>query len=122
MKRWTAVLVVSLAACSMQSGTGSPEVELREFSIDAPATLSAGPTDLTVTNRGEFGHMTQVTSTVSGVVATTALIPAGESTTLELDLAPGEYQFTCRIVVQAGDGSIVDHYQEGMTARLVVEG
>jgi len=63
-----------------------------------------------------------VTDETGSVVATTSLIPPGESTSLPLDLDPGLYSVTCRIVAQTPDGDIVDHFESGMHTTLRVEG
>jgi hypothetical protein len=40
---------------------------------------------------------------------------------LSVDLQPGAYQVSCRLVGQDGDGNIIDHYENGMFSQLEVE-
>jgi len=39
---------------------------------------------------------------------------------LGVDLEPGEYRFTCRIVSQLEDGTLLDHYEFGMETTVEV--
>ena len=41
---------------------------------------------------------------------------------MSLDLTPGKYQITCRIVTQIEDGSLIDHYDAGMNQTVEVSG
>jgi hypothetical protein len=49
------------------------------------------------------------------------LIESGTSAVLETPLEPGEYVFSCRIVAQDDHGELSDHYQQGMSRRVIVE-
>jgi hypothetical protein len=113
------VIVMALTACSSPGADGS--YELAEFSISGPTTTSSGEQTLEVTNSGEFSHTLLVTDIQGGVVAATELIPAGETGELTLDLEPGRYSFTCRIVAQDSDGNIVDHFEAGMSTTVIAE-
>jgi hypothetical protein len=73
-----------------------------------------------VHNSGEFPHTLVVTDETGTVDAATSLIPSCESTSLELDLDPGLYSVTCRIVAQTLDGDIIDHFEAGMHATLQI--
>ena len=119
MKLLSAVLVVALAACA-PAATSETEVELTEFSISTSQRLVGGTQDLHVVNRGEFGHTLVVSSADGTVVTSTDVIPPGSDAALELELEPGQYVFTCRIVVETPDGEIVDHYARGMAAPIEV--
>jgi hypothetical protein len=68
---------------------------------------------LEVTNRGEFAHTLVITDEAGRVAEATDLIRPGESATLQVDVTPGMFQFTCRILAQAEDGSVSDHYEPG---------
>ena len=46
----------------------------------------------------------------------------GRRDDVNLRLTPDTYQLTCRIVVQLEDGSLIDHYQNGMGETIVVDG
>jgi hypothetical protein len=109
--------VAILAGCASQGGEPT-SYHLMEFAIDGPDRLDDGAETLTVENGGEFPHTLVVTDETGTVVAATSLIPAGESTNLALDLDPGTYSVTCRIVAQTPDGDIVDHFEAGMHTTL----
>lgn len=113
-----AMLLVVMAAVTACGSTteGPPVVMLDEFSIDTRGDLGGGPWE--VANRGEFGHTLLVTDEAGRVVASTEVLAAGESTTIATGLAPGDYRLTCRIVVEAPGGEIVDHYARGMDRQV----
>lgn len=119
--------LMSIAAAALLAVTGCAPVadarsfELVEFEVDGPATLSSSTTSVDVTNSGQFPHTLVVTDIDGSVVAATALIQAGETAGLELDLQPGAYSFTCRIVAQNSEGAIIDHFEAGMHATVSVE-
>lgn len=115
-----ALVVLALAACAGQ-GASSSDVSLGEFWV-TPATrvLEAGTVELAVGNDGEFSHTLVVSDASGTVIAATDLIRPETETTLTLSLQPGTYMFTCRIVKALDDGTLVDHYQEGMAASVEV--
>lgn len=119
--------VVAIAAAAVLALSGCTPVadgrsfELVEFEVDGPATLSTSTTSVDVTNSGQFPHTLVVTDTDGSVVAATSLIQPGETAGLELDLKPGAYSFTCRIVAQDSEGAIIDHFEAGMHATVSVE-
>lgn len=119
MRRLICAVVMAATACTP---TASPngQVALTEFSIETPQRFQAGQVGLEIVNQGEFGH-TLVVSTPDGTVvgSTDVLRPGGEGV-LDVQLAPGEYVFSCRIVVETPDGEIIDHYARGMAAHVVV--
>lgn len=115
MKSRLVLALLVIGACS--SGSGA-DVRLSEFAIEAGAA-TAGST-VVVANDGEFAHTLLVTDADGAVVAGTEVLTPGSSTELVLDIAPGTYQFTCRIVVETGDGRIVDHFAEGMQTEVTV--
>lgn len=82
--------------------------------------LTAGRVVLDIENTGQYGHTLVVTTDAGAVVAATGLIAAGDATTLEVELSPGGYQFSCRIVATGGDGALLDHHQLGMKADVRV--
>jgi plastocyanin len=117
-----AVACVALAACTPVDAASASQVTLREFAIEVDAAeIDPGGT-LQVANVGEFGHTLVISDSSGAVVAATDLIAAGESLPIEADWAPGTYSLTCRIVVEAEPGVLVDHYAEGMQATLSVAG
>ena len=119
--RWVPTMVLlMLTSCSV-AAVSETSVALTEFSVTPLVDrLKAGTVDLSVSNSGEFSHTLVVSDNAGTVVAATALIDPGETSSLSVDLQPGAYMFTCRIVGQTGEGEIVDHYQLGMVARIDV--
>jgi len=115
-----AVLVLALCACAGRGAPGT-DVDLGEFFV-TPGTdvLSAGPVELTVENFGEFSHTLVISDASGTVIAATDLVRPEAETLLNVNLKPGTYMFTCRIVIGREDGSIVDHYQQGMAASIEV--
>ena len=120
--KWVLLLVALLAACGGAApGATQDSVGLDDGSITlATASLAAGRVTLDITNVGEFGHTLVVTADDGVVVAATGLVLPGTATTLEVDLASGAYQFSCRIVSVSADGTLLDHYQLGMRADVRV--
>jgi uncharacterized cupredoxin-like copper-binding protein len=114
------MLVVALCACAGSAVEGG--FELSEFSIVGPGRLEAGANTISVANDGIYAHTLVVTDSSGGVVAATPLVQPGETAALEVDLAPGRYSFTCRIVAEDPDGNIVDHYEAGMNTLVDVGG
>lgn len=115
------VLLTVLVACG-----GAPafraEVTLTEFRIDPTSTVfQAGPVGLDVDNAGRFGHTLVITNPSGEVVTVGDFLEPEKTDTITVDLAPGEYQLTCRIIGQDSDGNVIDHYEEGMQATITVE-
>lgn len=119
MKRILAIGTLLIAACSATSSV-SDHYQLGEFFISGPSALSPGTSQISVENSGEFPHTLVVSTPNGSVVTATELVMPGETATLDLELAPGTYQFTCRIVGQGPDGELVDHYERGMHATVAV--
>jgi hypothetical protein len=116
------LLVLASGACARPVGSDAA-VELGEFWITPDVrVLQTGAIELDVENYGEFPH-TLVVSDASGTVITASdLIAPEEEIALKLNLAPGVYMFSCRIVLALEDGTLVDHYQKGMAASIEVVG
>ncbi len=119
---WLTVLL--LAGCSSpQIASGPIEVELDDFYIEpAAGTIAAGEVVFEVFNEGDFPHTLVVAHDNGEVVFASDVVNPGEEIEVNLELAPDTYQLTCRIVVQLEDGSLVDHYQNGMGETIEVEG
>lgn len=114
------VLLGLVGACGGQA-VANTEVEIGEFWISpADGVLQAGTVELLVENSGEFSHTLVVSDASGTVIGATDLIGPEAESILTVDLLPGSYTFTCRIVKGLDDGSIVDHYQLGMTASIDV--
>ena len=115
-----ALLVLAFGACAGQ-GSSRGEVELAEFYVTSEHdTLKAGTVELTVENYGEFTHTLVVSDATGAVIAATDLIEPDAETVLTIDVEPGAYTFTCRIVKGLDDGTVVDHYERGMVSTVEV--
>lgn len=115
----------SMVLASACAGPGDPaeqvSVELFEPVVKLSETeLRSGRVDVTVANVGEFPHTLVVTDETGQVVSASDLILPGEGVRTTLDLEAGEYRFTCRIVSELPDGSLLDHFEAGMDAGVVV--
>ena len=115
------VLMVAAASCKTAE-TRTADVALSEFSVDSVSSIDAGPVELSVVNEGEFPHTLVITKASGEVVSAIDPIQSGQTVDMALDLEPGAYEFTCRIVTQSGDGVLFDHYERGMVANVTVEG
>ena len=115
---------VLMVACSAPHiATGPIEVELDEFYIEPAAeAISAGNVVFKVFNGGEFPHTLVVARDNGEVLFASDVVNPGDEIDVELGLTPDTYQLTCRIVVQLEDGSLIDHYQNGMGETIEVEG
>lgn len=118
-----AVVAMAMAllvpACS-HAAVSQDHVSLQEYSIQTGNShWSAGQVEIQVDNKGEFSHTLVVTAEDGTVVAASAVLPPGQDSTLDLDLPPGKYQLTCRIVVQT-DAGLIDHYERGMHTTVEV--
>ena len=125
MKRSVTMAMVALvlAACGSARGTGSIEVTLDEWEIGlSNSRFVDGPVELNVANSGEFPHTLVVEGPGGEVVAATEVIPPGSTGELQLDLAEEDFRFTCRIVATTDDGTVVDHFAEGMSATIFSAG
>ena len=122
MRRFLALLALLVCVAACQTTTASStDVELFEFDIEpGVSTLEAGSVDLTVTNTGEYSHTLVITDAGGRVVSAGDVVGSGETTELSVDLAPGEYSFTCRIVGQDDEGNVIDHFEEGMHTAITV--
>lgn len=114
-------LALLTTACDASTGS-DVSVRLTEFSVTAPSAMPGGSGRIEIDNVGEFTHTLVITDANGQVAAATGLIPSGETTYLDIDLEPGTYSFTCRIVAQDGEGNLIDHYEAGMNAAVEVTG
>lgn len=118
--RIVAVFLIITACGGAATTTSASAVVLTEGHIAVDSTwFDAGEVTLAITNAGEFSHTLVVTDDFGEVIAATGLVNPGEQATLVMDLAPGSYQFSCRIV-SSFEGQVFDHYQMGMMARVEV--
>ncbi|MEZ4869134.1 MAG: alpha/beta hydrolase fold domain-containing protein [Caldilineaceae bacterium] len=85
-------------------------VSLSEWTIDMPTALPPGPTVFIITNDGTIDHSFAIGGAAIQLELSAELAP-GESDSLEVDLAPGEYYIYC---------PIDDHATQGMELMLTV--
>lgn len=109
-----------VAACG--SANADASFAMREFSISGPERLGAGAQQVTATNEGEFPHTLVITGADGEVVGASGLIQPGESVALSVELTPGMFAVTCRIVAQNDAGDLIDHYESGMNTLIKVSG
>ncbi len=123
MRRAFALIATVLVVTACQGATGSSaDVELSEFKIEPSiTTFDAGTVTLNVKNQGEYGHTLVITDGGGHVLSAGGVIPPSETSQVSIDLAPGQYSFTCRIVAQDDQGNVIDHYEQGMSAEVVVK-
>ena len=120
MRSVALALLMLVAACQTIAGS-STEVHVYEFGVDLESrTYKAGEVTLEVENEGEFGHTLVITAAGGHVVTAADLLGPGETAEMSVELAPGQYSFTCRIVAQDDEGNLIDHYEQGMRADVVV--
>ncbi len=116
------LLLVALGACSTQASPGDGFI-LRDGAIDGPNRLTTDETGtILVSNEGEYSHTLVVTDEHGAVLGATGLVGSGAMASLDLDLTPGTYVFSCRIVAQDDEGNLIDHYEQGMHRTVTVRG
>ena len=126
-----AILAAACANSAAEAPTGSQvvaEVADYKITVNVPS-VKAGAIKIGVRNLGAMEHSFQVLKTdlppdklpvdgasakakEDGKVGEIASIPAGKSSAVTLDLAPGKYVFIC---------NIASHYQLGMHAGFTVD-
>jgi uncharacterized cupredoxin-like copper-binding protein len=115
--------IVALAACTSPAAGGEAIYILAEGVIDGPSQMkSSGSTTIEANNVGDYAHTLVVADDRGEVLAATGLIQPGGDATLEVDLEPGTYVFSCRIVAQDDAGNLMDHYELGMHRTITVTG
>ena len=117
-RRLLVVLLLTLCACA--GSTAGDSFELSEYSVLGPGHLDAEVNTIAVTNNGLYTHTLVITDSSGQVAGGTSLLQSGETASLDVELAPGQYSFTCRIVAEDRDGNLVDHYEAGMNALVQV--
>ncbi len=112
-----------VAACVPASGgaVAADTVVLEEFRITVGSdTVTAGPTTWTVRNDGDDYHTLVVEDATGDSLAAVGPLAPGQAATLTVDLQPGRYYLTCRLVETEDDGTVEDHLDEGMLASVTV--
>jgi hypothetical protein len=113
MRRIMLLALLVIPACAGHA-TADPAYTLKEWSVRGPDQLVEGANTIAIHNDGEYTHTLVVTDEHGNVLAATGLVAPGTDAALDVDLPPGTYSFTCRIVAADDEGSLVDHYQSGM--------
>lgn len=94
MRRLLALAALGMVvACSAPLTGPDGMVTLSEFSVVAPASIS-GFTTVDLVNKGEMSHTLVVADAAGRVVTSSDVVGPGERGRLELDLLPGQYEFT----------------------------
>jgi len=115
------VFVIMVGACGSGAAANTDRVELDEFSImTGEPRWAPGRVTLRVENVGARMHTLIITEDDGTVVAASDILDPDGSADMEVFLQPGEYELTCRIVVESGDGQIFDHYEQGMRTAINV--
>lgn len=86
------------------------QVSMVEMAFEMPTELPAGPTTFEISNDGEWPHNFEIQGEGMHEVFATDLEP-GESGSMFLDLAPGNYTIIC---------PVGDHAAEGMVLEITV--
>lgn len=121
MRLRCAAVALLIVSCAPGAAVDAPpEVLLDEFSVVAKGAFEQGANVITVRNHGEFAHTVVFVGTEGDFLESSPLVAPGEDLTFEVDLPAGSYEISCRIVVGLDDGTLVDHYQEGMVLSLSV--
>ena len=118
MRRLAVCVLLTVVACSI--GIESDGYVLEEWAVNGPERLAVGANAITVENSGEWSHTLVVTTEGGLVVAASGLIESGANTTLNVSLESGAYVFSCRIVAEDDEGGLSDHYERGMSRRVIV--
>jgi plastocyanin len=107
-------------SCTPTEPASEPTVDLHEFSIDTQHTWVEGEHTVAIMNTGEEPHTFVVETSDGDVISATLPIQPGNKRTVTLDLPPGTYRFTCRLVETEDTGELEDHFAEGMVTMISV--
>lgn len=114
------VAAALLAGCAAGAPPTAPAVVVDEYTVHTPGRWPTGRTTVSVVNEGEVPHTVVVTDGEGRPVAVTDLVAPGEETDLVVDLSPGRYVVSCRIVVRLADGTVMDHLEAGMSRPVEI--
>jgi hypothetical protein len=114
---------MALVACGRPADARHPastppvrvEVRLREWAIDLPDTLPAGPVTFAVHNVGHDDHAFRIHG--HGIDTATRVLEPDLADTLAVTLAPGRYGIECPVKEPE---EREDHARLGMRRTLVV--
>ncbi|MFP5342019.1 MAG: cupredoxin domain-containing protein [Candidatus Limnocylindria bacterium] len=99
------------SAAPSQALIGTPLI-VKDFTLEPLTVVSEGSVVLAVTNAGPTLHNVAIRDGAGAVLGTTADLREGESETLAVDLAAGEYILFC---------SLAGHESLGIKGTLTVE-
>jgi uncharacterized cupredoxin-like copper-binding protein len=88
--------------------------------VRAPS-IAALPKTVTATPERSVGSIREDAIAASDKMGETGEIAVGAKKTLSVKLTPGTYVMFCNIDTPAADGAVVNHFQHGMSAALVVK-
>ncbi len=114
MRKRAALLALGIAVAGCTAPATDAAFVLYDGSIEGPSHLTSDLSVFTAINSGERPHTLVVTTNDGSVVAASDLIQPGETARLAVELRPGVFQVSCRIVVENDDGELIDHYELGM--------
>ena len=109
-----ALLALSLVACSGSAGPSAAppaSVTLSDFKITPTAITSGTTLSIAVTSDGPTPHNLTIRDADDEIVGATRDLRAGESDTIDAQLAPGEYAIFC---------ALAGHESLGMRGTLTV--
>ena len=87
---------------AMTTARNTIEVGLAEYEIDMPASVPAGMTTFSITNKGSMEHSIEIEGQGMEQELATALQPGG-SATLDVTLQPGSYRVYCPVANHASE-------------------
>ena len=112
------------ASSNAPAGT-TVTVRLSDFVVTPDTTsVKAGPVHFVVSNTStdsvhEMAVLRSKSSTSFENMGEVEVMPPGVSGAITLDLSPGTYRLAC-LVAKGEQGSVVDHYQQGMYTDITV--
>ncbi len=102
----------STSTAARNAASGTVEVELSEWDLGFDSvTVEPGKTTFRIVNDGSYEHAFEIEG--NGIEKETDRLASGESTTLTVNLEPGEYEVYC---------PVPGHEPQGMAGEVVVEG
>ncbi len=107
-------LIFGAAHAQISSKTPVVQVRLSEWTMGMASMTIKGVTEFAISNAGKYPHVFTVAGTFGGkpLLISSALLKAGEKTTLTISLPAGKYQVYC---------PIPGHADQGMKGTLTVQ-
>ena len=96
------------------------EVGLTDYEFTGlPATVTGPKLRFDAVNRGPSDHELEILDEAGEALGEIEAMPAGESASMDIELAPGVYTIQC--ILPVGDDTDDVHADRGMLAELEVE-